>query len=275
MSAAEVQRVVRKVARSGADSVAVCLLFSFLNPAHEKLLARALAGSNLAVSASHEVLPEYREFERTSTTVVNAYLVPVMSGYLSQIESIARQHDRQVRKDRQSNRRQKKAPNVRIMQSNGGVLSVPAAAREPVRTILSGPAGGVLGAQYVAEASGFRPPDYVRYGRHVDGRCAAGRRKRRFAGYDVRKSCFGNAGGRAHARHSYRRGRRRLSRAVRSRRRVARRPGKRRSRSWADLLWAWNESHCHGCQSDSRAICRNRACWAARSNSIWRAPGIS
>jgi N-methylhydantoinase A len=156
LSAAEVRRVVRKVVRSGADSVAVCLLFSFLNPAHEKVLARALARAKLAVSASHQVLPEYREFERTSTTAVNAYLAPVMSGYLSQIESIAREHSVRVRKVRESNRRQYKSVNVRIMQSNGGVLSVQGAAREPVRTILSGPAGGVLGAQFVAEASGFR-----------------------------------------------------------------------------------------------------------------------
>ena len=87
--AAEIARIVRAVARSGADSVAVCLLFSFVNPAHEKLLARALATTGLPVSISHEILPEYREFERTSTTVVNAYLVPVMSGYLSEIERIA------------------------------------------------------------------------------------------------------------------------------------------------------------------------------------------
>jgi len=156
MSAAEVRRVVREVLRSGADSVAVCLLFSFLNPAHEKLLAKALAGSQRTVSTSHEVLPEYREFERTSTTVVNAYLVPVMSAYLSQIDGIARQQAARARKDRRSNGRPDKSPNVRIMQSNGGVLSVQGAAHEPVRTILSGPAGGVLGAQFVAEASGFR-----------------------------------------------------------------------------------------------------------------------
>src|SRR6266851_346585 len=88
-SKAEVARIVRGVVRSGAESVAVCLLFSFVNPAHEKLLARALAATGLPVSVSHEILPEYREFERTSTTLVNAYLVPVMSGYLSEIGNIA------------------------------------------------------------------------------------------------------------------------------------------------------------------------------------------
>src|SRR5689334_9978648 len=84
-SRAEIARLMRGVVRSGADSVAVCLLFSFVNPVHEKLLARALAATGLPISVSHEILPEYREFERTSSTVVNAYLVPVMSGFLSEI----------------------------------------------------------------------------------------------------------------------------------------------------------------------------------------------
>ena len=154
-SAAELKRVARAVVRSGADSVAVCLLFSFVNPAHEKLLARALSSVGLPISVSHVVLPEYREFERTSTTVVNAYLSPVMSGYLSEIESIAEKHSRGTLGDRARAKRTAKALQVRIMQSNGGVLSAQAAANEPVRTILSGPAGGVLGAQFVAVAAGF------------------------------------------------------------------------------------------------------------------------
>ncbi|HWZ55919.1 MAG TPA: hydantoinase/oxoprolinase family protein [Verrucomicrobiae bacterium] len=153
-SALELRRIARAVARSGADSVAVCLLFSFVNPAHEKLLARALARTKLPISVSHLVLPEYREFERTSTTVVNAYLVPVMSGYLSEIESIAEKHSRGGVGDSRRSRQTGKASQVRIMQSNGGVLSAQAAASEPVRTILSGPAGGVLGAQFVAAPAG-------------------------------------------------------------------------------------------------------------------------
>jgi N-methylhydantoinase A len=144
------------VFRSGADSIAVCLLFSFVNPTHEKSIRKALAATGLPISVSHEILPEYREFERTSTTVVNAYLVPVMSGYLSEIESIAEAQLRSVPAAGNRARRGKKISRVRIMQSNGGILSAEAAASEPVRTILSGPAGGVLGAQYVAEAAGFR-----------------------------------------------------------------------------------------------------------------------
>src|SRR5579871_4699047 len=91
-SAPEIARTVRAVKGSGAESIAICLLFSFVNPAHETRLARSLASTGLPVSASHIVLPEYREFERTSTAVVNAYLVPVMSGYLSEIERIADTH---------------------------------------------------------------------------------------------------------------------------------------------------------------------------------------
>jgi N-methylhydantoinase A len=154
-SRAEIARIARAVVGSGAESVAVCLLFSFVNPSHEKLLARALAGTGLPVSVSHEILPEYREFERTCTTVVNAYLVPVMSGYLSEIENIARVQSRRKRSSSKGAKGGRKISRVRIMQSNGGILSAGAAAGEPVRTILSGPAGGVLGAQFVAELAGY------------------------------------------------------------------------------------------------------------------------
>jgi N-methylhydantoinase A len=154
-SAAEVKRIASAVARSGADSVAVCLLFSFVNPKHEKSLARALATTGLPVSLSMKILPEYREFERTSTTVVNAYLVPVMSGYLSEIERIAEARSWSSPANSKHAKSGRRASKVRIMQSNGGILSAGAAASEPVRTILSGPAGGVLGAQYIAETAGF------------------------------------------------------------------------------------------------------------------------
>jgi N-methylhydantoinase A len=147
----EIARVAKAVARSGAKSLAVCLLFSFVNPAHETAIARALTSAGFQVSVSHEILPEYREFERTSTTVVNAYLVPVMSRYLGEIE---RHATGRSAPGRQGSPRSALA-SVRVMQSNGGVLSAQAAAREPVRTILSGPAGGVLGAQYVAGLAGF------------------------------------------------------------------------------------------------------------------------
>lgn len=148
-SAGELRRVARAVERSGAESVAVCLLFSFANAAHERAIARELRARGLAVSVSHEILPEFREYERTATTVINAYLAPVMSGYLREIEE-------QAQSAAGGTRRRKGSASVRIMQSSGGIVSAAVAAREPVRTILSGPAGGVLGAQYVAECSGFR-----------------------------------------------------------------------------------------------------------------------
>ncbi|HEV3219738.1 MAG TPA: hydantoinase/oxoprolinase family protein [Candidatus Acidoferrales bacterium] len=140
----EIRRVVKAVLRSKAESAAVCLLFSFANPSHERQIAKALRGAGLQVSVSHEILPEFREFERTSTTVANAYLVPVMSRYLGQLVTDAARFSRRDAR-----------PAVRIMQSSGGIVSAEIASREPVRTILSGPAGGILGAQYVARLSGF------------------------------------------------------------------------------------------------------------------------
>lgn len=143
----ELNRIVRLVRASRPDAVAVCLLFSFANPKHEKQIAQRLRAAGFQVSASHEVHPEFREYERTATTVVNACLLPVMSGHLEEVEWIAGEGARHHTTN--------KAPRVRVMQSNGGIISSATASREPVRTILSGPAGGVLGAQYVAELAGF------------------------------------------------------------------------------------------------------------------------
>ncbi|MGI8655325.1 MAG: hydantoinase/oxoprolinase family protein [Pyrinomonadaceae bacterium] len=130
----ELTQLVKKIKRARVESVAVCTLFSFLNPAHERRIARALALLGVPLSVSHEILPEYREYERTSTIVVNAYLQPLMSAYL--------------------NRLSKRAAGLRVMQSSGGSISASVAAREPVRTILSGPAGGVIGALRAAEKAG-------------------------------------------------------------------------------------------------------------------------
>ncbi|MCL5286413.1 MAG: hydantoinase/oxoprolinase family protein [Acidobacteria bacterium] len=138
----EVKSVARRIARLRPDAMAVCFLFSYANPAHERAVARVLRSAGFLVSVSHEILPEFREFERTATTVINAYLSPVMSRYLQEIEGHAKSAAR-------------RRARVRIMQSNGGIVSARAASREPVRTILSGPAGGILGAQYVAQLAGF------------------------------------------------------------------------------------------------------------------------
>ena len=145
LSPTDVRKLVRKIKRMRPDAVAICFLFSFRNPAHEKSLAGSLRAAGFRVTVSHEVLPAIREFERTSTTVVNAYLIPVMSKYLFDIEKIAA---RAAGGSRNASR-------VRVMQSNGGIISAGAAAAEPVRTILSGPAGGVLGAEYVGALAGY------------------------------------------------------------------------------------------------------------------------
>ena len=140
---AELRALVKKLQRAKVQSVAVCLLFSFANPTHEKQIGSALRNLNIPISLSHIILPEYREYERTSTTVVNAYLAPVMGRYLGDLEA-------GLRSKRARNKR-----SLRIMQSNGGTVSARAAIREPVRTILSGPAGGVVGAWEVARRAGF------------------------------------------------------------------------------------------------------------------------
>lgn len=146
----EVARLLRQVRSSGADSVAICTLFSFLRPEHERRLASAFRRAGFPVSVSHEILPEFREFERTSTTVINAYLAPVMSRYLEQIE-----RDTAKAIAAENGASGKATSRVRVMQSSGGILSARVAAREPVRTVLSGPAGGVLGARRVANDAGY------------------------------------------------------------------------------------------------------------------------
>jgi N-methylhydantoinase A len=123
-----------------ADSVAVCLLFAFENSVHEERLAAALAEAGYDVSASHEVLPEIREYERTATTALNAALSPIMATYLDALA--AGVDDRGV-------------PTPRIMASNGGLVAADAAADRPVETLLSGPAAGVAGAAYVGERAGL------------------------------------------------------------------------------------------------------------------------
>lgn len=135
----EVDALVRKLKRARVESVAVCLLFSFAEPRHERRVERALAAAleGVPLSVSHKILPEYREFERTSTVAINAYLQPLMGSYLGRLGAHVA------------------ARRLRVMQSSGGSTSARAAASEPVRTILSGPAGGVVGATRAAAEAGF------------------------------------------------------------------------------------------------------------------------
>jgi N-methylhydantoinase A len=131
------REVARRLAARGIRSVAVCFLHAYRSPRHERAAGRLLRRAGLSVSLSSRVLAEFREYERTVVTVLNAYLAERMGGYLSRL-------GRQVGRDR-----------LGVMQSNGGVLSAREAARMPVRTLLSGPAAGVVGGFDWARRAGF------------------------------------------------------------------------------------------------------------------------
>lgn len=134
----EIEAIKQKLKASGVESIAVCLLYSFLNPGHENTVRGVLEDLEIPVSLSHEILAEFREYERTSTTVVNAYVLPRMRRYISSIARSLKEKD-----------------HLRIMQSNGGSISVENAMNESVRTILSGPAGGAVGAFEIGRRAGF------------------------------------------------------------------------------------------------------------------------
>ncbi len=163
----ELKRLRGKIIRSGAESVAVCLLFSFSNPANERLVRRSLQQLKIPLSVSHEILPEFREYERMSTTTMNAYLVPRIGPYLSRLQREAGRRlalqDSNTEDPRSRRRDDKSAPmrrrakvRVFVMESSGGITTARHAAREPVRTILSGPAGGVAAAASLAAQLGIR-----------------------------------------------------------------------------------------------------------------------
>lgn len=135
----DLDELVDEVKRAGVEAVAISLLFSFLHPEHEERVASALTSLGVPLSISSRILPEYREYERTSTVVINAYLQPLMGRYLSRLA------DAQGAK-----------LNLRVMQSSGGSISAEVAASEPVRTILSGPSGGVVGALRAAQSAGIK-----------------------------------------------------------------------------------------------------------------------
>jgi N-methylhydantoinase A len=133
--------LVDQVRNSGAEAVAISLLFSFANSQTEERVAAALRCLDVPISTSHRILPEFREYERGSTTVVNAYLAPRMERYLLHLEERVTS--------------QYAGGRVDVMQSSGGIIPARLAAGEPVRTVLSGPAGGVVGACQMASLAGF------------------------------------------------------------------------------------------------------------------------
>src|SRR5438128_7306384 len=132
-------KLARRIWRKQPSAIAISLLFSFANSRNEQQVARKLRRLKIPLSISHEILPEFREYERASTVVANAYLQPVMQSYLQRLQG------RLPRRDSRAF----------VMQSSGGITALKGAAREPVRTVLSGPAGGVVGAAAMARRSGF------------------------------------------------------------------------------------------------------------------------
>ncbi len=133
LKTSEIKRILKRLKENPVDSVAVCFINSYLNPVHELKIKKELSLLGIPISISFEVLPEFREFERASTTAINAYLLPVMGNYLKKLK--------------------KGLPEVKlyIQQSNGGWMTVEEAEKFASHTILSGPAGGVSGAFILAK----------------------------------------------------------------------------------------------------------------------------
>jgi len=157
-SAEELHTLAAQLAAVKPQSIAISLLFSFANPEHEEAVVEALKPLAVPLSISHQILPEFREYERTSTVVINAYLQPVMQYYLESLERRAQDlvEERRFSAAKSALRNVAAlAPRIFVMQSSGGITALSTAAREPVRTVLSGPAGGVVGAAATARASGF------------------------------------------------------------------------------------------------------------------------
>lgn len=138
-----VARAADRLAEAGVEAVAVCLLHSYARPDHERTVAeglRARLGADVYISCSHEILPEIREYERTSTTVINAYLGPIAARYFASLQ-------------RNLARIGLTAP-LLVMRSDGGVMTIDAAVRMPAQIVESGPAAGVVGAAQLSAATG-------------------------------------------------------------------------------------------------------------------------
>src|ERR1039457_2902270 len=164
----EVRRLREAVRDAHPDAIAISFLFSFANPENEAAVAAAVAEIGKPLSVSHRILPEFREYERTSTVVVNAYLQPLMQSYMEKLaERVTNTGDgfaapvpglekRETLRQAQGRLWGTRKPRIFVMQSSGGITALESAAREPVRTVLSGPAGGLVGAAAMAARSGFR-----------------------------------------------------------------------------------------------------------------------
>ncbi|MCE1247742.1 MAG: hydantoinase/oxoprolinase family protein [Firmicutes bacterium] len=136
----KVREYILEASKNGITSLAVCLLFSFKNDETEKKIKESASKLLDFVTISSEVLPEYREYERTSTTVLNAYISPILKTYITYLEQVIKEMG---------------GVSFRIMESGGGIIPAAEAGRLGVRTILSGPAGGVAGAFHIAKQAGI------------------------------------------------------------------------------------------------------------------------
>ena len=140
---AAVRAAVEELVADGVEALTVCLLNAHANGRHERVIAEIAASvaPDLPLSISSEILPEFREYERTVTTLMNAYVAPALEKYLTNVrDGLAAAHVR--------------AP-IQVVRSDGGLMSLEAACKNPVQTVLSGPAGGVSGASFVASYAGF------------------------------------------------------------------------------------------------------------------------
>ncbi len=137
----ELARLAERISAAKPEAIALSLLFSFANSSNEHHVEQVLTSLGVPLSVAHKILPEFREYERASTITVNAYLQPLMGKYLHALQANAQGFHETAR--------------IFVMQSSGGITALESAAREPVRTILSGPAGGVVGAAAMARRSGY------------------------------------------------------------------------------------------------------------------------
>ena len=159
----EVRQLIQRIRSRGLQNVAVCLLFSFINPAHEQLIGRMCAEAGMSVSLSSDVLPEFREYERASTTVINAALRPTVAQYLNALSDGLEPVGFRVQGSGAASASppfpnpepRTLNPNLRVMHSGGGSLSVREAQASAAKLVLSGPAGGVIGGAFVASAAGI------------------------------------------------------------------------------------------------------------------------
>ncbi len=148
-SAEDIDAVVAEVAASGVSACAICFLFSYVNAGNEQAVADAVvdSGADIQLSLSSEINPEFREYERFSTTILNAYVQPVMARYLRNLKEKVAASARELP--------------IYVSQSSGGLMSLDRAKQFPIRTIFSGPAAGVVGAIEVSRRAGV--PDFITF----------------------------------------------------------------------------------------------------------------